>query len=570
MRMSEFYLPTLKETPQEAEIISHQLMLRAGLIRKLSSGIYTYLSLGIRVLRKIEQIIREEMVEAGAQEILMPCLQPASLWQESGRWEIMGPLMARLKDRKSNDYCLGPTHEEVVTDLVRGEINSYKQLPLNLFQIQMKVRDEIRPRFGVLRSREFIMKDAYSFDQDQKGLEHSYQKMYEAYCRIFQRIGLKFLAVEADSGSIGGNSSHEFMVLAESGEDTIVYCENCQYAANLERARSQVFLREQNADFAELAKVSTPDVKTIQQLTDFFHLPAEKMIKTLIYIADSEMMAVLIRGSDELNEVKLQNHLQAKELRLATDEEISALGLVVGFLGPVGLKNLRLLVDPLVMEIKNAITGANELDYHYSHVNPGRDFAVERDAIIDLRTVQANELCVNCGHQLQLTRGIEVGHVFQLGTKYSQAMGARFLDKTGKERPLMMGCYGIGVTRIIGAAIEQNHDQDGIIWPMNIAPFQVIILAIGKDVSVQEMASTIYTELKNKGIEVLLDDRQGRPGVKFKDADLLGIPIRITIGSRGLQENLIEINLRPTGERVKLAIEEVVDFVVTQVNSQIA
>lgn len=567
MRMSKYYLPTLKETPHEAEIISHQLMLRAGLIRKLSSGLYTYLSLGMRVLQKIEQIISEEMVEAGAQEILMSCLQPAKLWQESGRWEIMGPLMVRFKDRKLHEYCLGPTHEEVVTDLVRGEINSYKQLPLNLFQIQTKVRDEIRPRFGVLRSREFIMKDAYSFDRDQAGLELSYQKMYHAYQKIFQRMGLKFLAVEADSGAIGGNSSHEFMVLADSGEDTIVFCENCQYAANLERARSQVFLTEESTELNDLTKVATPNVKTIQQLSDFFQLPSEQMIKTLIYLADMEIVGVLIRGCDELNEVKLQNYLQADELRLATDEEIlSELDLPVGFLGPIGLKNLRLIADPLVMEVKDAVVGANELDYHFSHVQPGRDFAIAPEAIVDLRTVKADELCLNCGQRLQLTRGIEVGHVFQLGTKYSQAMGAKFLDKDGQERHLMMGCYGIGVTRIIGAVIEQNNDQDGIIWPMTIAPFSVIILQIGKDLALEKIASQIYSELQERAIETLLDDRHERPGVKFKDADLLGIPIRITIGSRGLQENLLEVKLRATGEQIKVAVDEVVNLVVSKID----
>ncbi len=570
MKMTQFYLPTLKENPTEAEIVSHQLMLRAGLIRKLSAGIYTYLPLGMRVLRKIENIIREEMTRAGAQEVLMPSLQPAELWQESGRWEIMGPLMARLQDRKCHDYCIGPTHEEVVTDLVRHEVNSYKQLPLNLFQIQTKVRDEIRPRFGVMRSREFIMKDAYSFDKDQEGLDLSYQKMYDAYTRIFQRIGLRFRAVEADSGAIGGSSSHEFMVLADSGEDAIVFCDNCQYAANVERAESMVSLEDGCEELKELAKVSTPDVKTIDNLVEFFNLPAGKMIKTLAYVAGKTMIIALIRGCDEVNEVKLRNQLNAVDVRLASDEEVlERFSAPVGFLGPIGLKDIRIIADPLVMKIQNGVTGANQMDYHYRHVNPGRDFTVREEDIIDLRIVKEEDSCIHCNEPLKVARGIEVGHVFKLGTKYSEAMNATFLDENGKEQPLIMGCYGIGVTRIIGAAIEQNNDEHGIIWPMPIAPFHVVIIPIGKDEEVSRVAEQVYTDLDNRGIEVLLDDRNERPGVKFNDADLIGVPVRVVIGGRGLKENRIEVKFRGTGDELKVAVKEIVDFITDQVESQL-
>lgn len=568
MRLSQFYLPTLKETPSEAEIISHQLMLRAGLIRKVASGVYSYLPLGMRVLRKIENIVREEMNRAGAQEVLMPAMSPAELWRESGRWDVMGPEMMRFKDRKSHDFCIGPTHEEVVTDLVRHEIRSYKQLPLNLYQIQTKVRDEIRPRFGVMRSREFIMKDAYSFDKDQAGLDESYQKMYDAYTRIFERVGLKFRAVEADTGAIGGKSSHEFMVLAESGEDAIIYCDGCHYAANAERAESIVSLEESPEEMKELEKVSTPDVKTIEDLEKFFNLPGGKMLKTLLYIAGETMVAAVVRGVDELNEVKLRNHLGVPAVRMATDEEIALQGLPVGFVGPVGLRGIRVVVDPLVMKIQNGITGANEADYHYRHVNPGRDFAVPEEEIVDLRLAKADDTCARCGDTLKVARGIEVGHVFKLGTKYSEAMHATFLDESGKEQTMIMGCYGIGVTRIIGAAIEQNNDENGIIWPMAIAPFHVTILPIGKE-ETMALAQRYYDELQAAGVEVLLDDRKERPGVKFNDADLIGTPIRVTIGDRGLKENLVEIKVRATGEELKMGVDEVLPYLLHQVKSQI-
>lgn len=568
MRLSQFYLPTLKETPSEAEIISHQLMLRAGLIRKVASGVYSYLPLGMRVLRKIENIVREEMNRAGAQEVLMPSMSPAELWKESGRWDIMGAEMMRFQDRKCHDFCIGPTHEEVVTDLVRHEIRSYKQLPLNLYQIQTKVRDEIRPRFGVMRSREFIMKDAYSFDKDQAGLDESYRKMYDAYTRIFERIGLKFRAVEADTGAIGGKSSHEFMVLAESGEDAIIFCDHCHYAANVERAESIVSFEDGSEDGKALEKVSTPNVKTIEELVEFFNLHGGKMLKTLLYIAGGTMVAAVLRGSDELNEVKLRNHLGVPEVRMATDEEIALQGLPVGFVGPIDLQGIRVIADPLVMKIQNGVTGANEVDYHYRHVNPGRDFTVPEEDVVDLRLAKENDTCVHCGETLKVARGIEVGHVFKLGTKYSEAMHATFLDENGKEQTMIMGCYGIGVTRIIGAAIEQNNDENGIIWPMAIAPFHVTILPIGKE-ETMALAQRFYDELQAQGVEVLLDDRKERPGVKFNDADLTGIPVRVTIGDRGLKENIVEIKVRATGEDLKLGVDEVVPYLLQQVKSQI-
>lgn len=568
MRLSQFYLPTLKETPSEAEIISHQLMLRAGLIRKVASGVYSYLPLGMRVLRKIENIVREEMNRAGAQEVLMPSMSPAELWKESGRWDIMGAEMMRFQDRKCHDFCIGPTHEEVVTDLVRHEIRSYKQLPLNLYQIQTKVRDEIRPRFGVMRSREFIMKDAYSFDKDQTGLDESYRKMYDAYTRIFERIGLQFRAVEADTGAIGGKSSHEFMVLAESGEDAIIFCDHCHYAANVERAESIVSFEDGSEEAKALEKVSTPNVKTIEELVEFFNLHGGKMLKTLLYIAGGTMVAAVLRGSDELNEVKLRNHLGVPEVRMATDEEIALQGLPVGFVGPIDLQGIRVIADPLVMKIQNGVTGANEVDYHYRHVNPGRDFTVPEEDVVDLRLAKENDTCVHCGETLKVARGIEVGHVFKLGTKYSEAMHATFLDENGKEQTMIMGCYGIGVTRIIGAAIEQNNDENGIIWPMAIAPFHVTILPIGKE-ETMALAQRYYDELQAQGVEVLLDDRKERPGVKFNDADLIGIPVRVTIGDRGLKENIVEIKVRATGEDLKLGVDEVVPYLLQQVKSQV-
>lgn len=570
MKGSQYYMPTLKESPAEAEIMSHKLMLRAGLIRKVGSGIYSYLPLGMKVLRKIENIIREELVRAGALEVLMPAIHPAELWQETGRWEIMGDLMMRFKDRKGHEFAIGPTHEEIITDLVRNEVRSYKQLPLNLFQIQTKVRDEIRPRFGVMRSREFIMKDAYSFDMSDAGMDESYQKMYDAYIRIFERCGLSFRPVEADTGAIGGKTSHEFMVLAESGEDAIIFCEDCNYAANIERATSSIPHEEVIDEALELNKVSTPDVKTIEDLVKFFEMDGSMMVKTLFFMMGETMVAALVRGDDELNEAKLAAHLGAPNLRMATDEEVlEQTGVPVGFVGPVNLnEEVRIVADPLVMKIRNGIAGANEKDYHFKNVNPGRDFTVAEEDVVDLRTVREGEACNRCGSTLRVARGIEVGHVFKLGTKYSEAMGATILDENGKERPMLMGCYGIGVTRIIGAAIEQNNDENGIIWPMAIAPFQVAIVPIGKG-EANSVAEKIYEALTAQGIEVLLDDRKERPGVKFKDADLIGYPVRVTIGDRGLNENIVEVKFRDEEESQKVEVNKVIDFVTARVKSQL-
>lgn len=570
MRFSQLYVPTLKENPAEAEIVSHQLMLRAGLIRKLAAGVYSYLPLGVRVIRKIEEIIREEMTRAGALEALMPTMQPRELWEESGRWGDMGPELVRFQDRKTHDFCLGPTHEEVVTDLIRNEVRSYKQLPLNLFQIQTKVRDEIRPRFGVMRSREFIMKDAYSFDLDEAGLDLSYQKMYQAYTRIFERISLKFRSVEADTGAIGGKSSHEFMVLAPTGEDAILYCDKCNYAANVERASSKVVLEIMEEESKNLEKIHTPEIKTIESLEQFFNLSGDQIIKTLFYLIDETIVAALVRGSDELNEAKLRSHLGVVNIRMATDEEIlEKTGIPSGFIGPQGLQDIRIIADPLVMQTRNGVMGANEADYHYINVNPGRDFNIPNENIVNIRTAKEAENCIHCNHQLKQARGIEVGHIFKLGTKYSEAMGVTVLDENGKEQPIIMGCYGIGVTRIIGAAIEQNNDEHGIIWPMAIAPFHVIIIPIGKDVEVQETTDQIYHELIDQGIEVLVDDRRERPGVKFNDADLIGIPIRVTVGARGLKEKTVEVKFRDSQAEMKIGLEEIVDYLAKLVNDKV-
>lgn len=553
MRMSQMYLPTLKETPAEAEVVSHQLMLRAGMIRKVGSGIYTYLPLGQRVMQKLETIIREEMNKAGAQELQLPVLQPAELWEESNRLEDYGPELIRLCDRHDREFCLGPTHEEVITDLVRNELRSYKEVPLNLYQIQSKYRDEIRPRFGVLRAREFIMKDAYSFDLDQEGLDESYQQMYEAYNRIFSRCGLDFRPVEADTGAIGGDVSHEFMVLADAGEDTVVYCSDCDYAANLELAKSEVDTEASSEQPKELEAVDTPDASTIQELTDELNIKAEKMIKAVLYQTKEEPVLALVRGDYEINEVKLNNLLSTANLEMAEEETYQQLETVKGFTGPVELTNVKVIADELVREVVNGVTGANEADKHYLNVNPGRDFTA--DQIADIREVKPGESCIHCGGELQQTPGIEVGQVFKLGTKYSEALEATVLDENGKPQPLIMGCYGIGVSRTVAAAIEQNHDQYGIKWPKALAPYLVEVLALGNDEEVMETADNLYQQLKEKGIDVLFDDRNERAGVKFNDADLVGCPLRITIGSRSLAEGKVEIKNRQTGEEFKLEVD---------------
>jgi len=558
MRYSKYFIPTYKEIPSDAEIISHQLMIRAGMIRKLTSGIYTYLPAGLRSIKKVENIIREEMNRAGAIETLMPAVQPGELWQESGRWDHYGRELLRFKDRHNRDVCFGPTHEEVITDLVRREIHSYKQMPINLYQIQTKFRDEIRPRFGLMRGREFIMKDAYSFDVDEDSANHSYEIMRDAYTRIFERCGLRFRAVEADSGSIGGSYSHEFMVLADTGEDQTINCVNCPYAANLERAEVMTphVPHETNSDdMNTLESVDTPDIKTIEELTSFLSISPDQLLKTLIFVADGEVVAALVRGDHEINEVKLKNFLGAQVVELADVSLVEeTTGAPMGFAGPIGLK-ARMVADNAVRGMKNFVTGGNKKDVHITNVNLGRDFEVEKFG--DLRMISSQDTCPRCGGEIQFGRGIEVGHIFKLGTKYSKALKALFLDEQGKEMPIIMGCYGIGVGRTVAAAIEQNHDKDGIIFPIPISPFEVTLLPLQMHESaVIETAEKIYTELLNHEIDVLLDDRDERAGVKFKDADLLGTPLRVIVGLKGLKEGNIEIKLRSEPDRLNVPAKD--------------
>ena len=559
MRYSQMYLPTGRETPSDAEVVSNQLMIRAGMIRKLTSGIYSYLPFGYRVIRKVEQIIREEMNQAGAQEVHMPMVQPAELWQESGRWTHYGKELLRFRDRNGREYCLGPTHEEVITDLVRHDIKTYRQLPCNLYQIQTKFRDEVRPRFGVMRCREFGMKDAYSFDTDEAGAEKSYEKMFAAYNNIFRRCGLNFRPVEADSGSIGGSFSHEFMVMADSGEDSIVFCQNCDYAANMEKAEIPAPKNETQAqkDFLPMESVETPGVRTIDEVSSFLGVSPAQILKTLIFNADEKPVAVLIRGDHEVNEIKVKNYLGANELALANDDMIiEATGAPRGFAGAVGIKT-RIIADHSVVNIVNLVTGANREDYHLKNVNIGRDFKV--DSYADLRVAQAGDTCPRCGGTIRIARGIEVGHVFKLGTKYSQAMKASYLDKDGKEKIMIMGCYGIGIGRTVAACIEQNHDEYGIIWPMALAPYTVIVTPVNiNEPDVMKASGDIYTDLLTSGVEAILDDRDERAGVKFKDADLIGIPLRIVVGAKNLVQGNVELKIRKTGETRMIAVRDIV------------
>jgi prolyl-tRNA synthetase len=570
MRYSQYYLPTLKETPGDAEVISHQLMARAGMIRKVAAGVYDYLPFGLRVIRKVENIVREEMNRAGAIELLMPAVNPADLWQQSGRWQEYGKELLRFKDRKETDFCIGPTHEEVVTEIVRGTVNSYRQLPLNLYQIQTKFRDEIRPRFGLMRCREFIMKDAYSFDVDDAGADISYKKMYDAYRRIFLRCGLEFRAVEADSGAIGGSFSHEFMVLAETGEDAIVSCDNCDYAANVEKAELRAPLGEAPAPTMELGKVATPNLKSIEDVAAFLNENPQKMVKTLMLQNErEENVAVLLRGDHKLNEVKLCNYLGCNHLQMADEALVRQLtGAPTGFSGPIGL-TCRVLADQELAILSDFGLGANEENFHLTGANHGRDFQVE--AFVDLREAQAGDACPRCDGRLESWRGIEVGHVFKLGTKYSEAMHATVLDAQGKERTLVMGCYGIGIGRTAAAAIEQNHDENGIVWPMPLAPFQVIITLLNpNDATVLSAGEAIYDQLLVEGLEVLLDDRDERPGSKFKDAELLGIPLRVTVGARGLKEQCFELQDRQTGEKSMLPIDNAAATIAAQVRAALS
>ena len=567
MKLSQMYVPTLKEDPANAEVVSHKLMLRSGMMRKLGSGIYTFLPLGQKVINKFQTIVKEEMNNSGAQEVLLPALQPANLWEESGRLENYGPELMRLNDRHEREFCLGPTHEEVITDLVRDEVRSYKDLPINLYQIQTKYRDEIRPRFGVLRSREFIMKDAYSFDIDEAGLEESYNNMYDAYDRIFDRCGLEYRPVKADTGTIGGDDSHEFMVLADAGEDTVVYCDSCDYAANLELATAALEAEKSNEEEQELEIVDTPDSSTIAELMSELDLPAEKMIKAVLYETGERVVLALVRGDYEVNEIKLSNLLDVVNVDLATADKYQELDTVKGYTGPIDLEEVEIIADELVMKVVNGVTGANEVEKHYLNVNPGRDFAV--DQVADIRTVKEGETCAECGGTLEQTPGIEVGQVFKLGTKYSQALDATFLDENGKPQPLVMGCYGIGITRTIAAAIEQNHDDYGIKWPTALAPFKVHLLPLGGADEVEDKAQELYKTLNEAGIEVLLDDRNERAGVKFNDADLIGCPIRITIGSRSLANGELEVKLRQTDEEMNIdadnAVSEIKELIAEKI-----
>jgi prolyl-tRNA synthetase len=551
-------MPTYKEIPSDAEVISHQLMLRAGMIRKLTSGIYTYLPAGLRSIKKVENIIREEMNRSGAIEILMPAVQPAELWRESGRWDHYGHELLRFRDRHNHDACFGPTHEEVITDLVRREIHSYKQMPVNLYQIQTKFRDEIRPRFGLMRGREFIMKDAYSFDVDEEGADRSYEIMNETYTRIFQRCGLRFRAVEADTGAIGGSYSHEFMVLADTGEDQIMNCMECDYAANLERAEVRLPDSQPESDRNDMnpmEEVDTPDIKTVEDVTSFLSITPDELIKTLIFVVDEDVVAVMVRGDHEINEAKLKNFLGAQDVELADTDLVSeTTGAPTGFAGPVGLK-IKLVADNAVKEMKNFVAGGNRKDLHLKNVNLGRDFSV--DHFGDLRVITPQDSCPKCSGKIQFGRGIEVGHIFKLGTKYSKSLKALFLDEQGKERPIIMGCYGIGVGRTVAAAIEQNHDKNGIIFPIPISPFEVTILPLQiHETSVAETAEKIYADLLDHDIDVLLDDRDERAGIKFNDADLLGIPVRVTVGLRGVRNDQVEVKLRAEPESIVVPINE--------------
>lgn len=548
MRVSKLYAPTLREVPAEAEVVSHQLMLRAGFMRKAAGGIYTYLPLAWRVLKKIERIVREEMDAKGSQELLMPIVQPAEIWQESGRWDVYGVEMFRLQDRHNRCFCLGPTHEEMVTTLIRGDVRSYRQLPLSVYQIQNKYRDERRPRFGLMRGREFIMKDAYSFDRDEAGLDKSYQDMYDAYTNIFTRCGLNFRPVEADSGAIGGSGSHEFMVIADSGEAEIVFCTSCDYAANVEKA--ELFpLEAQEEAMLTKEEVVTPDCKTIADVCAYLKLPVDHSVKAVAYNSEKGLILCFVRGDHEVNEIKVINTCGVIDLEMATEEQLAAAGTVGGYMGPVGIENKKVIVvvDATVMKMHNVCCGANKEGYHFINVNPGRDFTPTY--VADIRLIQEGDPCPHCGGEVSKARGIEVGQVFKLFTKYSSALKATYLDENGKEQPMVMGCYGVGVSRTMAAAIEQNYDDNGIIWPIEIAPYHVLVVPVNtKDEASAAKAEEIYMQLKKVGLETVIDDRNERPGVKFKDADLIGYPLRVVVGPKTLTEGKLEVKIRKTGE----------------------
>ena len=562
MLATKLYAPTLREVPSDADVVSQQLMLRAGFMRKTANGLYSFLPLGWRSIKKIEAIVREEMDRASAQEIMMPILQPAEIWKESGRWKAYGAEMMRINDRHDNEFCLGPTHEEMITTLVKNEINSYRQLPVNLYQIQSKFRDERRPRYGLMRSREFIMKDAYSFDVDEAGLEESYKSMYDAYTRIFNRCGLTFRPVEADSGAIGGSGTHEFMAIAEAGEADIVYCTKCDYAANIEIGKPGIIKQDEEA-LQVLSVVDTPNASTIEAVAEMLNLPLHKTIKAVVFSIDGKVVLAIVRGDHEVNEVAVQHAvLGSVEPEMATSEELEKVGLTAGFISPVGLQQtdeFAIVVDESVMETYNVCGGANKKDAHYVNINPKRDFNVADIIVAPIRLITKDDVCPKCGGALEHAKGIEVGQVFKLGTKYSEALQATFLDQNGRPNPMIMGCYGIGVSRTLAAAIEQYHDENGIIWPRSIAPFEAVIVPINaKDEALMSTSQTIYTALQNAGVDVLLDDRKDRAGVKFKDADLIGYPLRITVSKNTLENNEVEIQIRKSGEALPCAIDSVV------------
>ncbi len=555
MKASKLLMPTLREAPAEAEISSHILMMRAALISKLAAGVYSYLPLGLKVLHNVQNIIREEMDRAGAQELLMSALLPAECYQKSGRWERFGDDMFRLKDRNDRDFCLGPTHEEIFTQTVIDSVHSYRDYPFTLYQIQTKYRDERRPRFGVMRTREFIMKDAYSFDTTKEGLDESYKAMYDAYRRIFDRLGLNYMIVDADTGAMGGSGSQEFMVISEVGEDTIAYCEDCRYSANIEKAVC-VAPETSNEEMKDMHKIGTPNARTIDEVAAFFGKDAKSFVKTMIYNCDGKLYAVLVRGDREINEVKLANITGAAEVALADAEDVVKItGAKVGFAGPVNL-SAPIIADNEVMAMRNFIVGANETDCHIENVNPGRDFTPEITA--DIRSIEEGDICPVCGKRIKTAQGIEVGHIFKLGTKYSDALGLTYRDETGEDKSVIMGCYGIGVNRCLAAVIEQNHDDNGIIWPVAVAPYKAVVVPVNVNDSVQaNMAEEITKRLEDEGIEVIIDDRDERPGVKFKDWDLIGIPVRITVGKKA-GEGLVEYKLRNEAEFELLEKEEAI------------
>ena len=567
MRWTRHFINTLREVPSDADVISQKLMMRAGMIRKVAAGIYTYLPLGLRSVQKLEAIVREEMNRAGSVELLMPAIQPAELWMESGRWQKYGKELLRIKDRHERDFVFGPTHEEVITETVRDSVSSYRHLPVNLYQIQTKFRDEVRPRFGLMRGREFIMKDAYSFHSTLESLDEAYQAMREAYTRVFRRCALDHVPVEADTGNIGGSASHEFMVLAQSGEDAVVSCPSCRYGANIEKATSKFFQDEpEPAPMGELASLHTPGTQTIDDVGRFLKKPTSELVKTLVFDTENGPVMVLVRGDREGNEIKIKNHLGVNMLEMLADARFeAATGAPVGYCGPVGTKCTRVLADASLRGRTNWIVGGNKADTHIAGANPGRDFPEPEYG--DFTTVFAGDPCPRCGTALEIYRGIEVGHVFKLGTKYSEAMNCVYLDDKGERHPMIMGCYGLGIGRTVAAAVEQSHDADGIIWPMPIAPFEVVVTVVGREEAVVAAATEAYEKLLAAGVDALLDDRDERPGVKFKDADLIGFPLRIAVGAKSLAAGQIEWSFRRDRAKQLGAPAEVVERVISEVKS---